>query len=213
MGTIRNGGNGAFSGKAGSFIGANWKNIDYIKGIPRKSSKPPTQKQLDQRARFGLILSLLGQIKDILDFGFKAQEAGKRTGFNVGIQHALNNAIVGDYPSLEIDYSKILVSKGTLAKASVVATRLVTQELELQWPVILNTRNSFAGDKLMVIVYNPKQNMFLDFENPALREDGMVNLSLPLAFDNQELHIYTFFQQHDSNRVSESVHAKVLVSI
>jgi hypothetical protein len=31
MGTIRNGGNGAFSGKAGSFIGSSWRDINLTR--------------------------------------------------------------------------------------------------------------------------------------------------------------------------------------
>ena len=207
MGTIRNGGNGGFSGKAGSFIGSNWKSIDYIKGIPRKSNKAPTQKQLDQRMRFGLVLNFLGQIKDILDFGFKSHEAGKRTGFNVAIQHALNNAIVGDYPNFEIDYSKILLSKATLAKPELTASNPELHKVRLEWMVNINTRNSFEGDKLFVVVYSPTKNLFLDFENIAQRIAGTVDITLQSGFDGEELHVYTFFQQHDSNRVSESVYA------
>jgi hypothetical protein len=31
--------NGTFSGKVGSIIGSNWPSIDYLKGLPKKSSK------------------------------------------------------------------------------------------------------------------------------------------------------------------------------
>lgn len=63
MGTFRNGGNGAFSGKTGSFIGSNWSDINYIKGIPRISNKPKTQKQLEQQAKFALAVRFLRPVK------------------------------------------------------------------------------------------------------------------------------------------------------
>jgi hypothetical protein len=33
MGTLRNGGNGTFIGKAGSFIVSSWKDISYMKKL------------------------------------------------------------------------------------------------------------------------------------------------------------------------------------
>ena len=70
MGTIRNGGNGAFSGKAGSFIGSSWRDINYIKGLPKISSKPKTLKQLEQQAKFAAAIRFLQPVKDLLNIGF-----------------------------------------------------------------------------------------------------------------------------------------------
>ncbi|WP_316737535.1 DUF6266 family protein [Pedobacter aquatilis] len=81
MGTIRNGANGGFSGKAGSFIGSSWKDISYIKGLPKLSTKPASLKQLTQRARFSAVLTFMGPIKDVLIQGFKGQKTGRATGF------------------------------------------------------------------------------------------------------------------------------------
>jgi hypothetical protein len=39
MAMYSKGANGAFSGKVGSIIGSNWPSIDYLKGLPKKSSK------------------------------------------------------------------------------------------------------------------------------------------------------------------------------
>lgn len=210
MGIIRNGGNGAFSGKAGSFIGSNWKNVDYIKGIPKLSKKPATQKQLDQRVRFGVVATHLGQVKDILNMGFKLKEQGRATGFNLAVQHAINNAVLGSYPTYEIDHSQVLISKGTLAKAIVSATLPESFTLRLNWMVILNGRNSFPSDKLFVLIYSPVLNLFLDFENSALRSTGTVDIMLQEEFAEQQLHVYTFFQHDDNSRCSESQYAGVI---
>ena len=206
MATIKNGGNGAFSGKAGSFVGSSWKNISIMKGLTKKSNRPPSQKQLDQRARFAAVLSYLGQIKDILNFGFKSQEAGKATGFNLAIKHAINNAVLGNYPDFEIDHSQVLLSAGTLAKPIVVVNQEEAHKIKLEWLVILNERNSFPGDKLFVVLYSPTHHLFLDFENVATRTNGQVDITLPTNFDGELLHVYAFFQQHNSDRCSGSTY-------
>lgn len=51
MGIIRGGILGGFRNKAGAVIGSYWRTLD-IKGLPCISGKAPTQKQLDQRAKF-----------------------------------------------------------------------------------------------------------------------------------------------------------------
>ncbi len=53
MGRIKQGANGGFSGKAGSVIGSSWKGIEYIKGRPKVSNKPATQRQLEQQTVSG----------------------------------------------------------------------------------------------------------------------------------------------------------------
>lgn len=53
MGRIKQGANGGFSGKAGSVIGSSWKEIEYIKGRPKVSNKPATQRQLEQQTVSG----------------------------------------------------------------------------------------------------------------------------------------------------------------
>lgn len=52
MGTIRKGANGGFSGKAGSVVGSSWREVDYIRGMPKRSGKPATILQLEQTVKF-----------------------------------------------------------------------------------------------------------------------------------------------------------------
>ncbi len=88
MGIIRNGGNGAFSGKAGSFIGSNWRDIHYIKGIPRISKKPKTRKQLEQQAKFSLAIRFLRPVKKQVEIGFAKIKQGHTTSYNLALQQA-----------------------------------------------------------------------------------------------------------------------------
>ena len=45
MGILKNGPNGDFSGKAGSFVGYKLNGQDIIRGIPKKRTKKPTQRE------------------------------------------------------------------------------------------------------------------------------------------------------------------------
>lgn len=211
MGTIRNGGNGTFSGKAGSFIGSNWKNINYIKGIPRLSKKPASQKQLEQRLRFSVALGFLTQIRDLVNMTYKVQTGNQTTGMNMALQNILHNAIVGTYPNLSVNPALVTLSKGSLKEAidlTVVADEANT--ITLNWFVNLSKSCAFADDRLFVLVYNIGRNLFLEFEDVATRGDGTVNIALPNQFLGEPFGVYAFFQHRENDRLSPSVYVEPL---
>lgn len=214
MGTIRNGANGGFSGKAGSFIGSSWKDISYIKGLPKLSTKPASLKQLTQRARFSAVLTFMGPIKDVLIQGFKGQKTGRATGFNLGIQQALNNAVIGDYPDFSVDKAKIQISKGTLQPATgIVLQSNRTATLEMSWLPQVNSLNAFADDKVTVLIYNVEQQLFMIFTDAGTRGDAGANIELPSTFSGQEIHTYVFYTSGDGNRQSNSTYVPAFVIV
>lgn len=106
MATLLNGINGSFSGKVGDLVGSSWRGIHYVKRVPKISTKPKTEKQLAQQARFALAVRFANPVKDILNIGFR-QRHKPATGYNLGIKHILENAIRGDYPNYSIDYTNL----------------------------------------------------------------------------------------------------------
>ncbi|RYD92620.1 MAG: hypothetical protein EOP54_20510 [Sphingobacteriales bacterium] len=207
MGTIRNGANGGFSGKAGSVIGSSWNDISYIKGLPKLSNKPASLKQLDQRARFAAVLQYLAPIKDMLILGFKGQNAGRATGFNMGIQHAIINAVTGTYPDYQVDKALVQISRGTLQKpGSVVVASTVAGALELSWLPQVNNLNAFASDTLVALLYNEEQSLFLSYTDVATRQAGTATIAIPTDFSGQTVHAYFFYIKEDGSRQSISIY-------
>jgi len=51
----------------GSVIGSNWRDIDYMRGLPKKTSKEPAGKQLAVRARFTVLPQFLLLVKGAWD--------------------------------------------------------------------------------------------------------------------------------------------------
>ncbi|QXU41184.1 DUF6266 family protein [Pedobacter sp. D749] len=138
MATYSKGANGAFSGKVGSVIGSNWRSIDYLRGLPKKSSKPSTEPQLAQRAKFALAALYLSPIKDILNIGFKDKQLNKITGYNAAVKIFLNQAVSGSYPDFVIDFSQVVVSRGSLSVFHGLNASLQGADLVLNWQSILN---------------------------------------------------------------------------
>lgn len=93
MGTIRNGANGGFKGKAGSVIGSSWKSIDYIKGLYKKRTKPATEEQLVQQAKFRTLMRFLLPITAFIRIGFGQKKEALMTAINVAFKENLEKRL------------------------------------------------------------------------------------------------------------------------
>lgn len=207
MGTIRNGGNGAFSGKAGSFIGSSWQNIAYMKGLPKISNKPASLKQMDQRKRFAVALQYLTPIKDILKFGFMGQTANRASGYNMAIQYALANAITGTYPDYEINPSQVIISKGTLEAPSDLLLDVSTPgQINMTWLGKVNKFNGRVDDNLHFLMYNRERKLFMTYDPIGVRGDETAQVIIPSNYSGQTVDIYAFFQNLDETRCSPSIY-------
>ena len=115
MGTYSKGILGSFTGKVGTVIGSSWNGIDYMRSLPRPSSKAPTALQLAQREKFGLVTKFVAPIKALLNLGFK-NAAVKKTGVNAAVAEIIENGLTAISP-YQINYPNMLISKGSLTGA------------------------------------------------------------------------------------------------
>ena len=116
MGKLLKGINGPFSGKVGTAVGYMWNDIAVIRARPRKRRKPFSDKELNQQARFTLMNEFLIPVKNLLNISF-AHLAYRMSGFHKGFSYNVKAAILGIRPDLSIDYPRVLLSRGDLAKA------------------------------------------------------------------------------------------------
>ena len=79
-------------------------------GINEKTQKPPTEKQIAQKVKFGLVSKFTSQIREVLAIGIKPSKA--LTYLNLAVKMYLKDAVGGEYPNLRIDYSQVLIANG-----------------------------------------------------------------------------------------------------
>lgn len=206
MGRINKGPNGGFSGKAGSVIGSSWRDIFYIKGLQKKITKPRSQGQLEQQAKFALAVKFLHPVKDILNMGFGNVNPQGATGYNMGISHLLNYSIRGTYPDLEIDYPAVLFTRGKLALPQRVELKLEASNLKLSWNTELHQTNSFADDRVEILIYGPKSNIYYEVPGGLIRKQGETELVLPSSFTGDIVHVYVYLLTRDGKKWSDSLY-------
>lgn len=208
MGEIKKGVLGGFSGKVGNVVGSSWRGIDYIRSLPKPSKKEPTQRQLDQRARFGLVVQFLHPIKFLLNLGFAGKARGKSlTGYNLSVAYALRHAITGTFPAYSLDYSKVLISRGDLQGAwDLTMASAAAGSIDFTW-----TDNSGSGlasptDRAVLVVYNPVKDRYIFTTEGAARSAGGQNLPVPADFSGDEVHVFIAFVSEDGKAFSSSIY-------
>lgn len=195
---------GAYTGKVGNIVGSSWRGIDYVRSLPKKSSKPASDKQLAQRIKFGMTTSFLKSIKDVLMLGYADSKQRGKTGYNVAFQHFIDKAIVGNYPNFSIDYAAVKIASGSLAiLMSLETVESSPSVLTLGWEPTINKFNAFSDDQVLAILYEPVENLFYAYEG-ATRNDSTLEIALPASYSGKTVVGWAFTIHRDGGITSSS---------
>jgi len=198
MAQFNQGVNGAFSGKVGSVIGSNWRDIDYMRGLPKRRSKESTGKQVAVRARFTLLSQFLLLVKRAVDRGFSSQYTGRATAFNLAIE-ANQGALTGTDLDPQLDYAKIIISKGlTLPKpfGCKIAAGLEGQVV-VSWQTFEEDLTARMKDKATIVLCCPEQMEAFVYMDRFIRQDGVADLKIPSNWSSTTIYGYLFMTSED----------------
>jgi hypothetical protein len=195
---------GGFSGTVGTVIGGNWKGIDYMRSLPKPSGKEATDAQIAQRTKFALVVRFMQALSGLVASTFM-DSVEQMTGFNKALAHAIKNAITGAYPAFEINYSAVLVSKGTLpnvqAPAAVAgAAGIVTWH----WTDNSGLSKATANDRAILVAYSPDLAMCVYTTVGALRSTGTDSLNIP-GFSGKTVQTWIGFLSANGKSVANSI--------
>lgn len=114
MGKIKQGILGGFSGQVGTVVGSSWKGIAYMRGRAQHVKNPRTAGQIYSRTAFKAVSAALSPISSMLRLTF-AQGSGKMSPYNRAVSENYKKAVVDQDGTPVVDYSKLILSKGTLS--------------------------------------------------------------------------------------------------
>jgi len=175
-----------------------------MRGIAATVSNPQTEAQMNQRAKFSTVLKFLQPLTPFLRIGFKNEAIGK-TAFNAAMSFNIQNAISGTYPAYEIDYSKALVSRGTLPAAlNPEVTSTTAGEIKYTWADNSSDTNAMADDKALLVVYNPARWQAITVVDGNTRTGGSQTITLPANFSGDEVQCFIAFQNANQSVLSNS---------
>ena len=204
MGTINKGILGGFSGTVGTVVGGTWKGIDYMRSKSNRRNFVPSQKQLEQQLKFGLMMRFLQPMSALLEISFN-DYAIQQTGVNSAFSYNFTNAISGIFPDFIIDYSKALISRGNLPNAlgpSVISG--AGSILTFSW-----TDNSAVGvakatDQAILVGYCPAMRQAIFTTAGGMRSALTADLNL-VTFSGQVVETYIGFISEDQRSIATSI--------
>ena len=205
MGTIKQGILGGFSGKVGTVIGSSWKGISYMRGRAQNVKNPRTEGQMEQRSKFSLTLEFLKPITAYIRTGYKMY-ANKQTAFNAAMSYIVKNAVSGIYPNYMLDFSQVLVSRGTLTQPLNANAAMSAGKVSVSW-----TDNSGQGDAqpidvAMPLAFNTDKGEAVFSTNSATRADQLAELTFPADWAGDTVEIYIGFISADGINVANSLY-------
>ncbi|MEQ7800931.1 DUF6266 family protein [Pedobacter sp. ASV1-7] len=215
MGIVRNGILGGFRKKVGNVSGAFFRDLNVIKTLPRPSGKAPTQLQINQRIKFGLVTSFLSLLSDLIDTGFQP-DAKSASPMNQAVSYHLKEAVIGVAPDFSIDYTKLKFSRGKLNIPYLYDVEPVAgAELKFTWSEDgIDSKHKDGTDMINVVAYEPLTNRFVML--PAAEERSALEFSLQLPPDLVGAEVYCYFSFSSVKKKklhSKSVYVKKVVVV
>lgn len=203
MARYKNGINGPFSGKIGTVVGASWRGIDYMRGLPDTTNKTFSEKQKNQHFLMGMVSSWLKPLKHIIEIGYQIFVTGK-TPMNGCVSYHMKNAVTGNSPlEYAINFAKVIFSRGELLIALIrEIIALADAVLRITWDNASSSIFNNEDDRATFIVYNQEKQAFVSFENAALRGDKDVVLQLPDGYKGNTVHCWQHFVNANGDMVS-----------
>ncbi|MFH0865392.1 MAG: DUF6266 family protein [Bacteroidota bacterium] len=179
------------------------KNTMRTKPIEVRNPKTLLQKQ--QRAKFTLMVALARMFMGFIRIAFKQVAIGM-SAFNAFVSDNITNVITGVYPAYSIDFTQLIVSKGTLTGAdSGAAAAVAGHKVDISWVDNSGNGDALATDNAMVLVINNTRKAVLQDSTTKTRADEALQLTAPVSWVGDTVHAYLAFKTPAGNNIADSV--------
>ena len=194
---------GSFTGQVGTVVGSSWKGIEVMKSLSKTIKKPPTARQIAQRARFSFVAAFIKPLSKLFDVSYIAP-GSKMSAVNAAFQYNYDHALGGTYPAFTFDYSKVLISKGNLHPANTPAAAAAgTGIIKFTWGDNSGVALANATDKCIMVVHCAELNRSLYKTGGAARPAGTDAIDAGI-FSGRVVETWLAFITEDGTDVSSS---------
>lgn len=214
MGTFSKGILGRFKGLVGTVVGSKWKGRTVMRSRQEPRTKGSfSQKQLEQQAKFSLMINFLQQLKPLLNQTFD-RSPKSMTGFNKALSYNIVQAIAGNFPAFTIDYARVQLSQGSLpGVVSPTCSSTVAGKLVFTWPDNSNgselNASELASDLVYLAIYSQEINQWVYGLGAAQRDAETATLQVK-GFTGRPVHTYLGFISFDGSKVSNSFYTGIV---
>lgn len=199
---------GPVSGRIGSVVGATWKNIAYLRSLPRrkKNKTARTPAQIANQRKFKFVTEWLVPFYPYVSNGFR-HLAQERTEINAAFSLNYQCAVKGTYPDLSISYPDVVLSKGNLpGLMGAEVSRIDQDTILLSWKKNDELRQVSFDDQLMLVLYSPELKIADGFIGGVKRADHKYSFKLNPRLISKALEVYVSTYTLNGKMVSDSIY-------
>ena len=206
MGTLRNGLFGGFHGRVGNLVGYTLKGKHVIRMIG-KSTKPLTPARKANCEKMKVVNEILKPSLHAIRIGFRLAVAGTdKNEYNEAVSYNKKNAVQGEYPNISLDYTKVLMSMGTLPVAVNPAISQVEEKITFSWDKSDLPVSQYDTDRAMLVIYFPDLKETCCQLIGAKRVEGKDVIAISPQHISKRMEAYISFAKEDGREISNSVH-------
>jgi len=215
MAIYKRGGPGGLNGKLGNTVTYELlgKQVLRMNGV---YNGPRSEKQLENELGMTLISHFLNKVKPFVDRGLGP--LARATGMypvNMGVKLNKPAALSGLYPDLEIDYARVILSKGRLPGLPGLSVSLLAgasadeARLCFNWDVPAGLSWPRTDDQVMLCAFLPDVDTKLHSQaylktGPVRRTAGYDELVLPAVLSTERMAIWAAMVSDERKSVSDS---------
>ncbi len=195
------------SGKIGDIVTFERNGTQVIREyvIPKDPKSPA---QLAQRMKLELANKGLSPLKFIIRRG----HIGNSKAYRSSISKTMKGCIIGTYPNLTLDYSKVKLAEGKLQLPENALIRFdnKTNTINLTWrsSLTFSDQPGRSDDKVNIFYLNEKLLDANQISNTPIRSDGKASFKLPDNWEIADTHFWIYLTSYDLLQNSNSLYFK-----
>src|SRR5690554_7670159 len=169
---------------------------------------PKTAKQTEHRSRFGFVSNKVSPLFAQIKIGYK----NNIIAFGTVCGQVNREAVIGTFPDLKIDYSKIQIAEGKLKPLSMVTLKIdeITNTANFNWDYETDSKAKFAkaNDRVNIVCFNEALPNEIFRKRSNNRVEGKAIVELPKHWSASETHFWLYASSWDMMYNSDSVYVK-----
>jgi hypothetical protein len=184
---------GKISGRHGSAVAAELRNGMNVLKVFTPPFNSKSVKQVAQRTKFRLVITSLNCLHDLFSITFRTTG-----GAHHAVSLALKNAVTGTSPDFSIDYTKLVLSEGSIYGTSqVIAAKTTGTSVRIDWVNNLYNTSALATDNVNLIFFKEAEKEAVLLENCTQRAAETVEVELPAEWAGGNVHSWIYFTNAD----------------
>ncbi len=196
---------GRMSGTVGNFVTSSYRGQNVVRSKAFNPKDAKTEAQQRHRSLFRMLSDEYSSLAEFIKLGFPTRPR-RQSAYNAFMAVNLQNAVdkTGEFPV--IDYSKMLISRGTLPKVNILTAELAEELLKLNYHSLSGLPGASENDELIVVLKTTSGAVFHSQKVRGNTEQETLQLAVPGIVSEDILYIYATVLSEDRTKVSQSVY-------